>query len=148
MAVSENDYTILEKDYQTYLEHRKICFATRNKNIESQDKIIITVSSALFGILLTIFDKNMIADNECARMLLAVLLISNTLTLLLALLSFSCANKAINKKIKIAESYLLRKGKRETQNGWEFVTKCLNCACVATTCITVLSLAMMIYTIL
>ncbi len=143
-----DNYKILEKDYQTYLEHRKICFATRNKNIESQDKIIITVSSALFGILLTIFDKNMIANNECARILLVILLVSNTFTLFLALLSFSCANKAINKKIEIAESYLLHKGKREIKNCWECVTKCLNFACIVATCITILSLAMMIYTIL
>ena len=106
MTKYNNDKAI-EKDYQTYLEHRKSCYATKNKNIEGQDKIVIAISSAVFGLLLAIFDKNMIEDNQCTETLLTFLLFSNGAALFSSLWSFFFANKAIERKMKDMESYLL-----------------------------------------
>ena len=40
-----------EKDCQAYDEVRKTCDAFKQKNIDGQDKMVMSISSALFGIL-------------------------------------------------------------------------------------------------
>lgn len=70
----------------------KNCYDAKVKNTDSQDKIVIGISSALFGILLTL-DTNVIADKAGAKCLLVALLISNAFTLILSLLSLCLANK-------------------------------------------------------
>ena len=56
-----------EKEYQEHREFIKDCDKAQDKNIQSQDKIVIAISSGLFGLLLTILDKNLLNENQiCA----------------------------------------------------------------------------------
>ena len=121
-----------ENEYQEHREFIKDCDKAQDKNIQSQDKIVIAISSGLFGLLLTILDKNLLNENQiCA---FKALLASNAATLILALLAFSAANKAINEKVQVVSH------KKDVDDFWESVTNQLNLGYLLTTCLTIIFL--------
>lgn len=120
-----------EKEYQEYCKYEKSCYDTKEKNSQSQDKIVIAIASSLFGLLLAMNDKIPLAQSECLGVLLKILIVSNGLTLILSLLSFYTANLAIDKKV---ENFLY---KRSERNCWEIATRCLNFGYLVTTIITI-----------
>ena len=86
----------------------------------------------MFGLLLTILDKNLLNENQiCA---FKALLASNAATLILALLAFSAANKAINEKVQVVSH------KKDVDDFWESVTNQLNLGYLLTTCLTIIFL--------
>lgn len=137
MGNDMNDEKLTEKEYQNFIEFRNSCEDTKEKNNQSQDKMVVAISSALFGILLAIVDKKLLA--QIPHILFGALIVSNALTLICALVSYSTANMAISKKIQIA----LHKGREK--NYWEFATKCLNIGYVVATCTTIILLAIVMW---
>lgn len=129
---------------ELYNDFTNKCYEAKVKNTDNQDKIIIAISSGLFGILLASLDKDMFVDNQCAKALLVALLVSNTLTLILSLLSLVLANKAIDKKVEIINSYFNSKEKIEKRNDCETLGKWLNNVYLITGSFTIVILAVMI----
>ena len=64
MATQIRSDEMWEKDCQAYDEVRKTCDAFKQKNIDGQDKMVMSISSALFGILLAIFDKDLLIKSQ------------------------------------------------------------------------------------
>ncbi|WP_426704799.1 hypothetical protein [Campylobacter coli] len=48
--------TMLNK-YNEYIEYFNRCEEIKNKNNELQNKVVLTISTALFGIIITSLDK-------------------------------------------------------------------------------------------
>lgn len=135
---------ITKQDYEIYKAERDKYIDIKRDNIKGQDKIIITISSALFGILLTMFNKDMFAGSEVARLLLILLLTINSVTFIVNLLSFYFGNKSIDKNIEIMEAKM--KGKEyDGRNCWSDITDYCNGICIATTALTFMMLSVMIF---
>lgn len=130
---------IKEKEYQEYCNFVKRGDEAQCKNTQTQDKIVITISSGLFGLLLTILDKGWInVSQSCA---FKALLISNAATLILALLAFSTANQAIKDKSQAALH------EKNTKGCWEIITEKLKLGYLLTTCLTIVFLTAVMWQI-
>lgn len=148
---SNNEINVSNESDVRETRIQKLCndFVNKNyeakvKNTDNQDKIIIAISSALFGVLLASLDKDMFIDNQSAKVLLVILLISNTLTLVLSLLSLVLANIAIDKENAKLYSLLYSKENKETKNYCKVVGKWLNAIYLITGGFTIIMLAVMI----
>jgi len=102
-----------EKDCQAYDEVRKTCDAFKQKNIDGQDKMVMSISSALFGILLAIFDKDLLIESQISSCWFKILILSNALTLILVLVSFYMGNKSLDKIVKMQEYICLKTNKEK-----------------------------------
>lgn len=131
------------QDYQAYMAERYKNIDIKRDNVKGQDKIIITISSALFGIVLTMFDKDTFASSEVARLFLLLLLITNSVTLIVGLLSFYFGNKAIDKNIEMLDMQIECR-EYDDKNCWRNIASYCNNTCLATTCLTVIILSVMI----
>lgn len=129
----------IEKEYQEFREFCNSCEDTQEKNSQSQDKLIIAISSALFGILLALLNGGLLA--KVPQKLFGVLILSGAITLICALVSYSTANWAIDKKVSIALH------KSNEKNYWDSITKCLNKIYVSATCVMIISLAITMWII-
>ena len=132
-----DDEKMTEKEYQEFLEFRKSLDDTKEKNNQSQDKMVIAISSALFGLLLALVNNGLLT--KMPHTLFIALIASNALALICALVSYSTANKSIDKKMQIA---LYRSNEK---NHWEFATKCLNISYIIATCATIIFLSIIMW---
>ena len=98
--------------YNEYIKYFDKCDELKIKNIELQNKIVLTISAALFGIIMTSVDKIMplISSTACLKYLFFGLIFFNALVIGSVLASIHCANKGINIAIKKAEKYYLNIG--------------------------------------
>lgn len=101
--------------------------------------MIITISSALFGILLALVDKGLLV--KAPSEWFVALIVRNSLTIMCALISYSTANKAIDKKVQIVLH------KSNEKNHWECATKYLNIGCLVATCVMIIFLAIIMWVI-
>ena len=129
-----------EKDCKAFDETRKTCEFLKNKNSDTQDKIIMTISSALFGILLAIFDKDLLDKSQISSCLFCILILSNALTLILSLVAFYTGNKSLDKFVENEKVRLIENKQDKMENCWACATKFLNKAYLSTTCVTVVTL--------
>lgn len=124
------------------------CNALRAKNIEGQEKMVIAISSALFGLLLAIFDKDLLDKSQISSYLFCVLILSNAVALIFALFSFYTGNKALDRVADSAKaSYNDTNKQPETENCWEHITEILNKISLFATCVTVAMLAIIVWQI-
>lgn len=128
-----------EKKYQEFCRFVEKCDETKEKNNQSQDKIVIAISSSLFGLLLAMHDKILSVQIGCFSEWLKIIIISNGLTLLLAIISYSIANLAIDKKIQI---FLSGKKKKNSLDAW---TRYINLGYLVTSIITIFALAVVLF---
>lgn len=129
MENSANNDTL--KEYEKFLEE------SRKNNLNNQDKIVMTISSALLGILLTMSDK---FSFGCESILLKILLFTNSATLILSLISFLIANQSVEYKIR----YLYEQNNECKIRCLENATKYINLTYIITTCVSVVLLAFVI----
>ncbi len=113
----------------------------KERNMQSLDKIVVTISSALFGLLLAIADKNLSLQSQMSSMLFKVLIVSNAITIIFALFSYYTANKSMDIKKQIALDGICR------MNCWAYITKFLNFGYLIATCITIITLATIMWKI-
>lgn len=113
----------------------------KERNLRSLDKVVVTISSALFGLLLAIFDKNLLDKSQIPSILFKILIISNATTIIFALLSYCTANKSMDIKKQDALYETCR------IDCYEYATKFLNFGYVFTTCITIITLAIIMWQI-
>ena len=113
----------------------------KERNMQSLDKVVVAISSALFGLLLAIFDKNLLDKSPILPILFKILIISNATTIIFVLISYYTANKSmdIKKQDALYETCKL--------DCYECATKFLNCGYLTTTCITILILATIMWQI-
>lgn len=141
MATQIRSDEMWEKDCQAYDEVRKTCDAFKQKNIDGQDKMVMSISSALFGILLAIFDKDLLIESQISSCWFKILILSNALTLILVLVSFYMGNKSLDKIVENARVYLLKNKQRKMKNYYACIANTLNKVYLSTTCVTVATLA-------
>ena len=141
MATQIRSDEMWEKDCQAYDEVRKTCDAFKQKNIDGQDKMVMSISSALFGILLAIFDKDLLIKSQISSCWFKILILSNALTLILVLVSFYMGNKSLDKIVENARVYLLKNKQRKMKNHYTCIANTLNKVYLSTTCVTVATLA-------
>ena len=124
-------------EYKRSLEHLD---KLTDKNAEWQDKFILTISSALFGLLFANFSK--LPDN----MLFVVLVVNNGLTLMGTLLSYSFAICGILRKKSFAMQYYIygRFEYRNKENLCGKVAEYCSLLSIITTCLTILFLVIML----
>ncbi|HEF4477681.1 TPA: hypothetical protein SAK48_001815 [Campylobacter jejuni] len=96
-----DDIRIKEKDYDTTIKYIEWCSELKNKNIELQDKIVMTISTALFGIIIVNLDKiSLLYTHPWTKILFITLIISNSVTIIFLLISLKIANKSIENDIE------------------------------------------------
>ncbi|EJI8640962.1 hypothetical protein NET59_001801, partial [Campylobacter jejuni] len=96
-----DDIRIKEKDYDTTIKYIEWCNELKNKNIELQDKIVMTISTALFGIIIVNLDKiSLLYTHPWTKILFITLIISNSVTIIFLLISLKIANKSIENDIE------------------------------------------------
>ncbi|EOI2811422.1 hypothetical protein ACMHS3_001687, partial [Campylobacter jejuni] len=54
--IKENS-NIIERNFEGYANYYNYCRDCRQKNIEFQNKVIITISTALYGLIVSSLDK-------------------------------------------------------------------------------------------
>ena len=111
----------------------------REKNMQSLDKVVVAISSALFGLLLAIDSKTLLDKSQILSMLFKALIVSNAITIIFVLISYYTANKSI--EIKQEDT------KNCETDCWECATKFLNFGYLLATCITIITLATIMWQI-
>lgn len=137
----------LEKEFR---EYRIKLYESKEKNIDSENKVILSISSALFGLLLAMSDK---FSTSCVKNLLVILIISNTLTIIITLISFSFGNKTIDEKMDYVSKFIMQEKDineydYKHKGKWENITKYTNKAYLITFCITMFALSFVMMEIL
>lgn len=113
-------------------EHEKLLHNAEKSNIQGQEKIVVGITSALFGLLLTINGKIPL-DNECLTLWLKILIISNGIALFSSLMSYLPAHFATKNLLEKKES-----------NYWYIATQFLNCISLVATLITIVVLVIVL----
>lgn len=115
----------------------------KERNMQEQSKMIMAISSALFGLLPAVFDKELLDSIQVSYVhtLFKILIVSNAVTLIFALFSYCTANKSISIKQQIILDEICR------PNCWACATKFLNFGYLIATCVTVLILATIMWQI-
>ncbi|MGX3011962.1 hypothetical protein ACWIUD_10485 [Helicobacter sp. 23-1044] len=111
----------------------------KERNMQEQSKIIMAISSALFGLLLAIVDKDFLS--KIPPISLKVVIASNAITLIFALFSYCTANKSMGIKQQNTLDGIQR------PNCWACATKFLNFGYVFATYITILALSTIMWQI-
>ncbi|EAK8709609.1 hypothetical protein ACPES9_001671 [Campylobacter jejuni] len=116
--------TMLNK-YNEYIEYFNRCEEIKNKNNELQNKVVLTISTALFGIIITSLDKiiPLISSVICLKYLFIVLIIFNALVIVSIFASIYYANKGIDIASKNAEAYYLNTGEIKEDKCSKLATK-------------------------
>lgn len=112
----------------------------REKNMQSLDKVVVAISSALFGLLLAIDSKTLLDKSQISLMLFKVLIASNAVTIIFVLISYYTANKSIDIQQQDAKN-------NDKTDCWECATKFLNFGYLLATCITIITLAIIMWQI-
>lgn len=113
----------------------------KERNMQGQDKVIMAISSALLGLLPTIFNKKLLETIQVPNVLLKALIISNAITIIFVLISYYTANKSMDIKKQNALDGICR------TNCWACITKFLNFGYLLATCITIITLATIMWQI-
>ncbi|TLD95480.1 hypothetical protein LS71_008205 [Helicobacter jaachi] len=92
-----------QKLYENYVNEVNNRIKT---NQESQDKMILTISSALLALLPFVLEK--LRLNYLTQTLVICLIVSNTISLIAVLLSFYFCTKGNKDDVKYAEEYYLQ----------------------------------------
>lgn len=101
--VSEEEMKTRFDEYKKYIDK---CDEVKAKNIELQNKIVMTISTALFGIIITSLDKIMpLLYTTCLKVLFICLVIFNLLTIFFIFISIYFANKSIGIHINDAKPH-------------------------------------------
>lgn len=130
-----DDKKMTEEERKILSKYKDNCRETEMENNKFQDKAVMTISSALFGLLLTMHDK--LEGYLCqVSVLLKCLVIINALTLIMSILAFSAANKATSEKLQF---YL--KEKSSYNECWDIITDFLNYGYLLTTCLSIIILS-------
>ena len=113
-------------------------------NEEAQDKMIITLSVALFGLLSFFYDK--LLNNEDLKCLLIALVVFDVLSLIFTLSSFICCGKGNKKDLEYARKYYEDDDKeyKDKQSWWTTVGSCFNLGSLVMMVITLVLFATML----
>lgn len=114
--VSEEEMKTRFDEYKKYIDK---CDEVKAKNIELQNKIVMTISTALFGIIITSLDKIMpLLYTTCLKVLFICLVIFNLLTIFFIFISIYFANKSIGIHINDAlKHYIYAEEYKEDKYG-------------------------------
>lgn len=115
----------------------------RDKNTALQNKIVITISSALFGIIITSLDKLLPLFDTFLNYFFIALVVANALTIYLILVSILFANKALEIAIDNAKAKYHQQ-KVEKNNQWKECAKKCQCAYLFSFGITIFIFAIML----
>lgn len=107
---SEAEVTERQRMYESFF---KDAMNRAKSNQEAQDKMILTISAALFGIMPFILEK--LQPTCFNKVFIFIFLLSNTLCLISVILSFWFCAKGNMKDVKFAEKYYLQ-GKEKSFN--------------------------------
>lgn len=113
----------------------------KERNMQGQDKVIMAISSALLGLLPTIFNEKSLGMTQVPNVLFKALIISNAITIIFVLFSYYTANKSMDIKKQNALDGICR------MNCWACITKFLNFGYLLATCITIITLAIIMWQI-
>ena len=125
-----------ERDYEQYLKERDELLKRQLSNSQLFDKAILTLSSAGLGFSLAFIRKGVSLDKATQVYLLYVSWGLFVLAIASTLISFFTSQRAINKQLKLNESYYLgNEGKPSnsenkpdnSKNRWNQITKALSC---------------------
>lgn len=137
------DTNITDEDMEEHNRNIDNLNKLTEKNTEWQNKFILTISSALFGLLFA--NLKILPSNS---MLFYILVINNGLTLIGTLLSYSFAILGINKRkffsLKYHIYHQFEYRNKETRCG-KFA-EYLNLLSIITTCLTIVYLAIILMT--
>lgn len=99
-------------EYDRYIRYESYCKELRDKNIALQDKIVITISSALFGIIITSLDKLLPLFDTFKKLncFFILLVVVNALTICFFLVSIHFAKKGLKNSIDNARINYREKG--------------------------------------
>ncbi|HED6686377.1 TPA: hypothetical protein ACOS47_001669 [Campylobacter jejuni] len=116
--------TMLNK-YNEYIKYFDKCEEIKIKNNELQNKVVMTISTALFGIIITSLDKiiPLMSSITCLKYLFIGLIIFNALVIVSIFASIHYANKGIDISIKNAETYYLNTGEMKEDKYSKLATK-------------------------
>lgn len=116
--------TMLNK-YNEYIRYFDKCEEIKIKNNELQNKIVLTISTALFGIIITSLDKiiPLMLSIIYLKYLFIALIIFNTFVIFSIFASIYYANKGIDISVKNAETYYLNTGEMKEDKYSKFATK-------------------------
>ena len=109
-------------------------------NLKTQNKILLLVSSALFGLITFLLEKSQ--GNSC----LTWLIVSNALSLVFALLSLYCGNKDIEMGIEYAKKYYLEEKECffNKKSWWFHAAKILNTLSLLSLAAAIIALAILL----
>lgn len=105
------------KKYQETARLWTIYEDTKERNMQGQDKVIMAISSALLGLLPTIFNEKSLGMTQVPNVLFKALIISNAITIIFVLFSYYTANKSMDIKKQNALDGICR------MNCWACITK-------------------------
>ncbi|EAL8577321.1 hypothetical protein DYR41_08130 [Campylobacter jejuni] len=116
--------TMLNK-HNEYIKYFDKCEEIKIKNNELQNKVVMTISTALFGIIITSLDKiiPLMSSIICLKYLFISLIIFNALVIVSIFASIHYANKGIDISIKNAETYYLNTGEMKEDKCSKLATK-------------------------
>ncbi|EAJ3619867.1 hypothetical protein BFM53_03990 [Campylobacter coli] len=111
--------------HNEYIKYFDKCEEIKIKNNELQNKVVLTISTALFGIIITSLDKiiPLMLSIACLKYLFIGLIISNALVIVSIFASIYYANKGIDISIKNAKAYYLNRGEMKEDKYSKLATK-------------------------
>ena len=107
--IKENS-NIIERNFKGYTNYYNYCRDCRQKNIEFQNKVIITISTALYGLIVSSLDKILLLlDTSFLKICFIILIVLNAFVILFIFGSIFFANKGfklnMEKKAKLIYLY-------------------------------------------
>ncbi|EOJ1653503.1 hypothetical protein ACM2AT_000700, partial [Campylobacter jejuni] len=80
--IKENS-NIIERNFEGYANYYNYCRDCRQKNIEFQNKVIITISTALYGLIVSSLDKILLLlDTSFLKICFIILIVLNAFVIL------------------------------------------------------------------
>ncbi len=126
---NSNSYNSKDKDYDLYIEERKILVDSLRESSRTFDKAILTLASGSFGFTIAFLKDIVPTPFENTKWLIHFSWGLFALSILLILISFLTSQKACLKQIENTFEIIINK-KKDMQNTWGNVTTILNYASI------------------
>lgn len=127
--INSNSHNSKDKDYDLYIEERKILVDSLRESSRTFDKAILTLASGSFGFTIAFLKDIVPTPFENTKWLIHFSWSLFALSILLILISFLTSQKACLKQIENTYEIIINK-KKHLQNTWGNVTTFLNYASI------------------
>ena len=126
---NSNSYNSKDKEYDLYIEERKILVDSLRESSRTFDKAILTLASGSFGFTIAFLKDIVPIPFENTKWLIHFSWSLFVLSILLILISFLTSQKACLKQIENTYEIITNK-KKDMQNNWGSATTFLNYASI------------------